>query len=151
MRQSKSKDYCSNDLTSFEESELDFLPSQFELLQIIKEPTHILKNSKPCRDFIFTFQPNMIIGFGFGVHASLYSNCHHKIIYAKFALKVFYPPPYARTVCHIKHVNSDHFKGDIDIFDWEYALNNLDANGQVSVSNSAIIKYQLSILLLMKP
>ena len=72
MRQSKSKDYCSNDLTSFEESELDFLPSQFELLQIIKEPTHILKNSKPCRDFIFTFQPNMIIGFGL-VYMLLYT------------------------------------------------------------------------------
>ena len=42
----KSKDWCAIDITSFEGSELDFLTSQFGLLQIIKEPTHILDNSR---------------------------------------------------------------------------------------------------------
>ena len=41
----KSKDWCSIDITSFEGSELDFLTSQFGLLHIIKEPTHILDDS----------------------------------------------------------------------------------------------------------
>ena len=79
MRQSKSKDYCSNNLTSFEESELDFLPSQFGLLQIIKEPTHTqkLKTLQRLHIYISTKYDNW---FWFGVHASLYSNCHHKII-----------------------------------------------------------------------
>ena len=40
----KSKERCSIDITSFEGSKLDFLTSQFGLLQIIKEPTYILDN-----------------------------------------------------------------------------------------------------------
>ena len=76
-----------------------------------------------------------------GVHASLHSNCHHQIKYSKFDLKIFYPPPppYERAVWHFKHVNSDHIKRAIDIFDWESALNYLDANDQVSVFNPTIM------------
>ena len=133
----KSKDCCSIDITSFEGSELDFLTSQFGLLQIIKEPTHILDNSRFWIDVIFTSQPNMVIDSG--VHASLYSNCHHQIIYAKFDLKIFYPPPYVRTVWQFKHANSDHIKRATDVFDWESALNYIDANDQVSVFNSIIL------------
>ena len=58
---------CSNDITSFEGSEFDFLTSQFGLLQIIKEPTNMLENSRSCIDLIFTSQPNMVIDSG--VHA----------------------------------------------------------------------------------
>ena len=76
-----------------------------------------------------------------GAHASLHSNCHHQIIYAKFDLKIFYPPPYERTVWHFKHANSDHIKGAIDIFDWESALNYIDANNQVSVFSSTILNF----------
>ena len=54
-----------------------------------KEPTHILDKSRSCIDLIFTSQPNIVIDSG--VHASLHSNCHHQIIYAKFDLKIFYP------------------------------------------------------------
>ena len=133
----KFKDWCSIDITSFEGSELDFLTSQFGLSQIIKEPTHILDNSRSCIDVIFTSQPNMVIDSG--VHASLHANCHHQIIYAKFDLKIIYPPPYERTVWHFKHANSDHIKRAIDIFDWESALNYIDANDQVSVFDSTIL------------
>ena len=132
----KSKDWCSNDITSFEDSELDFLTSQFGLLQIIKEPTHILNNSRSCIDLIFTSQPNMVID---SVHASLHANCHHQIIYAKFDLKIIYLPPYERTVWYFKHANSDHIKRAIDIFDWKSALNYIEANDQVSVFNSTIL------------
>ena len=79
-------------MTSFEGSELDFLTSQFRLSQIIKEPTHILDSSKSCVDLIYTSQPIMVIDSS--VHASLHSNCHLQIIYAKFDLKTIYPPPY---------------------------------------------------------
>ena len=90
-----------------------------------------------CIDLIFTSQPNMVIDSG--VHASLHSNCHHQFIYVKFDLKIFYPPPYEKTVWHFKHANSDHIKREIDIFDWESALNYIDANDQVSVFNSIIL------------
>ena len=35
--------------------------------------------------------------------------------------------------------NSDHIKRGIDIFDWESAVNYIDANDQVSVFNSTIL------------
>ena len=124
----KSKGWCSIDIISFEGSELDFLTSQFGLSQII-EPTHILDKSRSCIDLIFTSQPVVIDS---GVHASLHSNCHHQIIYAKFDLKIIYP-------WHFKHVSSDHIKRAIDIFDWESALNHIDVNDQVSVFSSAIL------------
>ena len=99
----KSKDWCSIDITNFEDSELDFLTTRFGHSQIIKEPTHILDNSSSCIDLIFTFQPNMLIDFD--VHACLHLNCRHQIIYTKFNFNIFYPPPYERTVCHFKHAN----------------------------------------------
>ena len=89
----------SNDIPSFEVSQIELLASQFAMSQVINEPTHILDNSKPCIDLIFSPQPNMIMGSG--VHPSLHSNCHYQIIFAKFDLKTFYPPPYKRTVWQI--------------------------------------------------
>ena len=74
-----------------------------------------------------------------GVRASLLSNGHHQIIYAKFDLKTIYPPPYERTVWHFKHANSYHIKRAIDPFDWESALHYIDVNDQVSVFNSTIL------------
>ena len=102
----KSSNWYLNDITSFEGSQIEFLASQFAMSQVINEPTHILDNSKSCIDLIFTSQPNMI-----------HSNCHHQIIYAKFNLKVFYPPPYERTVWHFSRENSDHIKKAINLFD----------------------------------
>ena len=74
-----------------------------------------------------------------GVHPSLHSNCHHQIIYAKFDLKVSYPPPYERTVWHFSPANTDHIKKAISLFYWESLLNNLDVNEQVSVFNETIM------------
>ena len=48
----KSEDWWSNDKTSVEGSEPDFLISYFGLSQIIKEPTYIFENSKSCIDLI---------------------------------------------------------------------------------------------------
>ena len=92
----KSNKRSEGDKSTIEGSKIDFLTSQFGLSQIIKEPTHILENSSSCIDLIFTTQPNMVLESG--VHHSLHQNCHHQIIFAKFNLKVYYPPPYERTI-----------------------------------------------------
>ena len=57
-----------NDITSFEGLQIEFLASQFVMSQVVREPTHILDNSKPCIDLILTSQPNMIMDSG--VHPS---------------------------------------------------------------------------------
>ena len=81
----KSSNWYLKDITSFKDSQSEFLASQSALSQVINEPIHILDNSKSCIDLIFTSQPNMIMGSG--VHPLLHSNCHHQIIDAKFDLK----------------------------------------------------------------
>ena len=132
----KSKQWCKIDKTSFEGSQLQLLTSKFVLSQIITEPTHILENSRSCIDLLFTSQPNMVMDSG--LHASLHHHCHHQIIFAKFDLKVFYPPPYERTVCHFSQANSDHLKRAVDLLDRESALIDLDINEQVSFFNDTI-------------
>ena len=73
-----------------------------------------------------------------GVHASLHPHCQPQIIFAKFDLKVFYPPPCERTVWHFSQANFDHIKRAVDLFDWESALTDLDVNEQVSIFNNTI-------------
>ena len=113
-------------ITTFEECKIDIATSQFGLSQIIKEPTHILSNSASCIDLIFTSQCDLVMHSG--IHPSLHSNCHHQIVFAKFNLTVFYPPPYKRLVWHYQQANAELFKRAIELSDWEKSLSNLDVN-----------------------
>ena len=122
----KLKQRCQIDKTNFEGSKIELLTSKFGSLQIITESTHILENSRSCIDLLFMSQPNMVIYSG--VHASLLLHCHHQLIFAKFDLKVFYPPPYERTMCHFSQVNSDHIKRAVE----------LNVNEQLCVFNDTI-------------
>ena len=88
----KSEKWLSNSTTSHEGEAIDLLASQYGLTQLIKEPTFILNNHFSCIDLIFSSQPNLVMDSG--TIASLHMNCHHQLIYAKFNLKIFYPPPY---------------------------------------------------------
>ena len=60
----KSSNLYLHGMNSFEGSQIGFIASQLTMSQVIKEPTHILDNPKPCKDFIFTSQPNMIMDPG---------------------------------------------------------------------------------------
>ena len=99
---------CTNDETNFERAKIDTLTSQNGLHQIIKEPTHILDTSVSWIDLFFTSQLELVMDSG--VHASLHVNCHHRIIFAKFNLQIYYPPPYERVVWHYKHADTDHIR-----------------------------------------
>ena len=101
----KSKTWYSQDQTSFEGNTIENITSQFGLHQLINEPTHLLQNSSLCIDLIFTSQPNSVVESG--VHPSLHPNCHHQTIFAKFNLKIYYPPPYSREVWHYKKADTD--------------------------------------------
>ena len=105
--------------------------------QIIKEPTRILKNSYSCIDIIFTTQPNMVSESG--VYYSLYQNCHHQIIFAKFNLKIYYPSLYEKTISHYSQANVDHIQQTINLFDWENAFLNTDFDVQVPIFPSIVL------------
>ena len=88
----KSSFWYNNDITTNEGSKIDGVTSQFGLQQIIKELTHFIGDSSSCMDLIFTTQPNLVMESV--VHYSLHANCHHHKTFAKFSLKIHYPPPY---------------------------------------------------------
>ena len=94
---------------------IENITSQFGLHQIINEPTHMLENSPSCIDLIFTSQSNLSVESG--SQPSLHPNYHHQIIYAKFNLEVFYPPPYTREFWHYKDSNVDLTRRSINEFD----------------------------------
>ena len=57
--------------------------------QVITEPTHNLEDSSSCIDLIFSNQLNFIMDSG--VQPTLYSKCHHPIIYPKlWKLNIFH-------------------------------------------------------------
>ena len=85
---------------------------------------------------IFFSQANFVVSSG--IHSSLHQNCHHQIIFAKFNLKVHYPPPYEREVWHFKKANTGHIKRAINGFPWERTFANLDINDKVYLFNKTI-------------
>ena len=93
---SKFNKLFSTDKTTPEGTKLDISTSQQELTQPLKEPTHISNNYRSCINLIFTSQSNLVADFG--LHPTLHENSHHQIIFGKFDLKIFYPPPNQRTV-----------------------------------------------------
>ena len=128
----KSKSWCSQDSANFEGIIIDNLTSQFGLSQMIKEATHILEFSSSCIDLIFTTQPNLVVEFG--IHPSLYPNCHYQIVFAKFILQIYYPPPDPREIWHYKQANTELIRRAITDFNWDRAFLNPNVNEKVSAT-----------------
>ena len=84
----KSSNWSSNNTTTAEGAQLDYLTSLYGMKQVITEPTHILENSSLCINLIFFNQPNLITDSG--LHPTLHSKCHHQIIYSKLNSKIEY-------------------------------------------------------------
>ena len=59
-----------------------------------------------------------------GVHSSLNPDSHHQLVFAKFNLKVYYPPPNESRVWHYKCANTAQIKNTLASFNWEQALSN---------------------------
>ena len=95
----------SNDTTTAEGAQLDYLTSLYGMKQVITEPTHILENSSSCIDLIFSNQPNVIMDSG--VHLTLHSKCDLEKIYSKLNLKIEYPPPYTRKIWNYRRSETD--------------------------------------------
>ena len=110
----KSNLWFKGDKTTHEGSTIDGITSTFGLQQIINEPTHIIGDSSSCIDLILTSQPNLVIESE--LHSTLHPNGHHEIVYAKFNLKIYYPPPYERETWHYEKTSVDHIRMSIDEF-----------------------------------
>ena len=86
---------------------------------------------------IFTSQPNLVIQSG--VHASLHSNCHHNIIYAKFDLHIEYPPPYSRLVWNYNKAEIPLIQKSAFNFNWVHLLSSHNIEEQVNLFNETLL------------
>ena len=86
---------------------------------------------------MFTSQPNLVMESG--INSSLHKNCHHEIIYAKFNLKIYFPPPYERESRIIKMQTENNRKA-IDEFPWVMRFTYTDVNEKVDLFNKTIKK-----------
>ena len=77
-----------------------------------------------------------------GIHSSLHSNCHHQIVFAKFNLSIFYPPPYERTVWYYERANTELIRRAIDQFDWLRALSNVNVDEKVYFFTKSLLFHQ---------
>ena len=89
--------------------------SRYGLNQLIQEPPHVLNSSSSCIDLIFTLQTNIFLISR--IHSWLHLNCHHQIVFAKFNLPIFYPPPYEKAVRYYESANTEFIRRVIDQFD----------------------------------
>ena len=133
----KSSNWWCGDKTSHEGLQIDSLASFYGLYQLISQPTHVLENSSSCIDLIFTSQPNLVTHSG--VYSSLHNNCHHNIVFAKFNLKIEYPPPFERLVWNYGKANTDLIRRAAVLFDWENAFMSLDINHKIKLFNDTLI------------
>ena len=74
----KSSNWSSNDTTTAEGAQLDYLTSLYGMKQVITEPTYILENSSSCIDLIFSNHPSPFTDSR--VHPMLHSKCDHQVI-----------------------------------------------------------------------
>ena len=72
------------------------------------------------------------------VHSCLHPNCHHQITYAKFNLKIYYPPLCEQEIWHYDKANVDHIRRSIDEFSWERGFANTSVNNKVHIFNKTI-------------
>ena len=68
----------------------------------------------------------------------LHPNCHHQITYAKFNLKIYYPPPFEREIWHYEKANVDHIRRSIDKFSWVICFANTILNNKFHSFNKTI-------------
>ena len=132
----KSEIWYKHDKTSHEGAKIDALTTQFGLQQIIKEPTHILREFSSCIDLTFMSHQNLVMKSG--VHSPLHPNCYHQTTYAKFNLKIHYPSPYECEIWHHDQANVDHIREAVDLFPWEKTLRNLNIKDIIFLFNKTV-------------
>ena len=84
--------------------------------QKMKSSVNVTRSADSITDFVFTSLPNMVLHSGF--HSSFYLNSHYQIAFAKFNLKLYYPPPLGRQVWRCKYANTVHIKNALASFNF---------------------------------
>ena len=73
-----------------------------------------------------------------GIFPSIHQSCHHQIVFAKVNLKIFYPPPYTRSIWDYSNANHEAINNAFDGFDWEKAFSKVNVHAQVKLFNETL-------------
>ena len=95
---------------------------------------------------MYRFNLYITTKFSYELRRLFFSNCHHQIIHAKFNLKIFYPPPYERSVWHYQDANNDLIQRSISQFNWERAFSNKGVNKQISIFSETILNIMTNFI-----
>ena len=125
--------------TNPEGVDLDNLFCDLNLIQIISEPTHFMRDTvnPTCIDLIVTDQPNLVLDSG--VRDSLDVTVKHKIVFCKINFKIPPLPKYSRKFWHFDRARENSIKAAVSEFAWETSLRNLNPNRQVDILNKTIL------------
>ena len=82
------------------------------------------------------------------VQLSPHPNCHCQLVFAKFKLSIYYPPPYERTVWYYNKANADLIRRAIDLFDWDKALRVNDVDKQVAIFSDTLMNIMQNFFLM---
>lgn len=96
----RSSSLCLNDKSNSEWTKIDCLVTQYDIKQVINQPTDLLQNSSSWTDLVYISQSNLVMDAG--VHSSLHESFHDQIVYPKFNTKIHYRSPYKREVWHFQ-------------------------------------------------
>ena len=113
----RSSIWWTKDKTTTESTQLESLTTVHGFHQLISQATHLLPQSSPCINLIFTDQPDLIGDSGF--HSSLHSNCNHQITHCNINLNIEYPTPYERLVWDYNKANVESIKKSIESVIWK--------------------------------
>ena len=73
-----------------------------------------------------------------GVDYLLHENCHHQIIYAKFNLEIYFPPPFEREIWHYEKAKIGNIRKAINQFHLAMRFTNIDVNEKVHLFKKTI-------------
>ena len=107
------------------------------LTQIIDQPTHIRLNSRSCIDLIFTSNEHLVTSSG--VLPSLYSTCHHQVIFSNFNFKVPSPPSYQRRIWDFSRADKHAIKRAMNLINWDIIFLGLSVDQMVSTLTECIL------------
>ena len=133
----RNSEWWNGDSTNLQGTELAEPAAQYSLNQIIDGPAHILPNSASCIDLIFTTGTNFVTDSA--VLPSLFSRCHHQLIFAKISFTTFFPSAYERRIWDFSRANINAIRQAVSSVDWDRAFNSLNIDERVKFLTECVL------------
>ena len=130
--------WWTGDVTNSQGEDISEIATQYNLHQLIDEPTHFRPGFSPsCIDLIFSSSETLVLDSG--VLPSLNPQCHHQIPFVKVNFKIKFPPAYERRIWDFARADIRGIKLALDCIDWERSFSGLNVDGCVSLLSHYVL------------